>query len=65
MSKYRVCIEMGGYVERYVEAEDEDKARDIAIDSLDWDDVYLSCDRCYEVRDEPRRIYRVRKKGDH
>lgn len=61
MSKYRVCIEIGGYVERYVEAEDADEAQDIVIDSIDWDDVELSCDECYEVKDEPRKKYRVKK----
>lgn len=61
MSKYRVCIEIAGYVERYVEAENSDEAQDIAIDSIDWDDVELSCDECYEVRDSPHRRYKVKK----
>lgn len=61
MSKYRVCIEISGYIERYVEAEDADEAQDIVIDSIDWDDVELSCDECYKVKDEPRKKYRVKK----
>lgn len=61
MSKYCVCFEITGYVERYVEAEDADEAQDIALDSIDWDDVDFSCDECYEVKDEPHRKYKVKK----
>lgn len=64
MSKYRVCIEINGYIERYVEAENADEAQDIVIDSIDWDDVELSCDECYEVKDNSHRRYKVKKGGD-
>ena len=64
MSKYRVCIEVSGRVERYVEAENGEKAQDIVIDSIDWDDVELYCDECYEVKDNPHRRYRVKTKGE-
>lgn len=61
MSKFRVCIEANGYVERYVEAEDRVAAVSKALASIDWDDVDLSCDECYEVKDEPRRRYKIKK----
>lgn len=64
MSKYRVGIEISGYVERDVEAKDEYEAQDIVIDSIDWDDVELSCDECYEVKDNSHKRYKVKKGGD-
>lgn len=64
MSKYRVCIEISGHIERYVEAENVDEAQDIVIDSIDWDDVELSCDECYKVKDNSYRRYKVKKGGD-
>lgn len=39
MSKYRVGIEISGYVERCVEAEDGNEAQDIVIDRIDLGDV--------------------------
>lgn len=49
MKKYRVGIEISGYVERCVEAEDGDEAQDIVLDSIDWDDVEFSCEECEEI----------------
>lgn len=55
MSKYRVCIEISGYVVRCVEAEDEYKAQDIVIDSIDWGDVEFACEECEEIKDNSRK----------
>lgn len=52
MKKYRVCINVEGYVEQYVEAENEDDAQDIVRDSIDWDDVEFTTEDCYEVENE-------------
>lgn len=52
MKKYRVCVCIDGYVDQYVEAEDEDDAQDIALDNIDWDDVEFTVEECYEVEDE-------------
>lgn len=60
MNKYRVCIEISGHVERYVEAENADKAQDIVLDGIDWDDVELSCDECYEVKDKSHKKYKIK-----
>lgn len=65
MSKYRVCIEINGYIERYVEAENADEAQDIVIDSIDWDDVELSCDECEEIKDNSRKKYKIKVKGEN
>lgn len=65
MSKYRVCIEINGYIERYVEAENADEAQDIVIDSIDWDDVELSCDECEEIKDNSRKKYKIKAKGEN
>lgn len=65
MSKYRVCIEISGYIERYVEAENADEAQDIVIDSIDWDDVELSCDECEEIKDNSRKKYKIKVKGEN
>lgn len=64
MSKYRVGIEISGYVERDVEAKDEDEAQDIVIDSIDWDNVEFACEECEEIKDEPRKRYRIKTKGE-
>lgn len=50
MKKYRVGIEISGYVECCVEAEDEYKAQDIAIDRIDWSDVEFACEECEEIK---------------
>lgn len=65
MSKYRVCIEISGYIERYVEAENADEAQDIVIDSIDWDDVELSCDECEEIKYNSRKKYKIKAKGEN
>lgn len=65
MKKYRVGIEISGYVERCVEAEDGNEAQDIVIDGLDWDDVELSCDECEEVKDNSRKKYKIKAKGEN
>lgn len=60
MKKYRVSIEISGYVKRCVEAEDE--AQEIAIDRIDWGDVELSCEKCEEIKDNSRKTYRIKSK---
>lgn len=62
MKKYRVGIEISGYVERCVEAEDEDEAQDIVLDSIDWGDVEFSCEKCEEIKDNSRKTYRIKSK---
>lgn len=62
MKKYRVSIEISGYVKRCVEAEDEDEAQEIAIDRIDWGDVELSCEKCEEIKDNSRKTYRIKSK---
>lgn len=62
MKKYRVSIEISGYVKRCVEAEDEDEAQEIAIDRIDWGDVELSCEKCEEIKDNSRETYRIKPK---
>lgn len=52
MKKYRVGIEISGYVEHCVYAEDEDEAKDIVVDSIDWADVEFSCKECEEINKE-------------
>lgn len=62
MKKYRVSIEISGYVKRCVEAEDEDEAQEIAIDRIDWGDVELFCEKCEEIKDNSRKTYRIKSK---
>lgn len=62
MKKYRVGIEISGYVERCVEAEDEDEAQDIVLDSIDWGDVEFSCEKCEEIKDNSRKTHRIKSK---
>lgn len=64
MKKYRVCIEISGYVERCIEAEDGDEAQEIAIDRIDWDDVEFSCEECEEIKDNSRKKYKIKAKGE-
>ena len=65
MKKYRVGIEISGYVERCVEAEDGDEAQEIVIDRIDWGDVEFSCEKCEEIKDNPRKTYRIKAKGEN
>lgn len=65
MKKYRVGIEISGYVERCVEAEDGDEAQDIVLDSIDWDDVEFSCEECEEIKDNSRKKYKIKAKGEN
>ena len=60
MKKYRVGIEISGYVERCVEAEDGGEAQDIVLDSIDWDDVEFSCEECEEIKDNSRKKYKIK-----
>lgn len=60
MKKYRVGIKISGYVERRVEAEDEDEAQEIAIDRIDWGDVELFCEKCCPVEE-----YACKVKGEN
>lgn len=62
MKKYRVGIEISGYVEYCVEAEDENEAQDIAIDRIDWGDVEFSCEECEEIKDNSRKKYKIKPK---
>lgn len=63
MKKYRMSIEISGYVKRCVEAEDEDEAQEIAIDRIDWGDVEFSCEKCEEIKDNSRKKYKIKAKG--
>lgn len=65
MKKYRVGIGISGYVERCVEAEDEDEAKDIVVDSIDWADVEFSCKECEEIKDNSRKKYKIKAKGEN
>ena len=65
MKKYRVGIEISGYVERCVEAEDGSEAQDIVLDSIDWDDVEFSCEECEEIKDNSRKKYKIKAKGEN
>lgn len=65
MTKYRVSIEISGYVKRCVEAEDEDEAQEIAIDRIDWGDVEFFCKKCEEIKDNSRKTYRIKAKGEN
>ena len=65
MKKYRVCIEISGYVERCVEAEDGDEAQEIAIDRIDWGDVEFFCEECEEIKNNSRKKYKIKAKGEN
>ena len=65
MKKYRVCIEISGYVERCVEAEDGDEAQEIAIDRIDWGDVEFFCEECEEIKNNSRKKYKIKVKGEN
>lgn len=65
MKKYRVGTEISGYVERCVEAEDEDEAQEIAIDRIDWGDVEFSCEECEEIKNNSRKKYKIKAKGEN
>lgn len=61
MKKYRVGIEISGYVE----AKDGGEAQDIVLDSIDWDDVEFSCEECEEIKDNSRKKYKIKAKGEN
>lgn len=65
MKKYRVGIEIGGYVERCVEAKDGGEAQDIVLDSIDWDDVEFSFEECEEIKDHSHKKYKIKAKGEN
>lgn len=65
MKKYHVGIEISGYIERCVEAEDEDEALDVVIGGLDWDDVEFSCKEFEEIKDNSRKKYKIKAKGEN
>lgn len=65
MKKYRVCIEANGYVEYCIEAENKEEAQKIAVDRIDWGDVEFSCEECEEIKDNSRKKYKIKTKGEN
>lgn len=57
MKRYCVRVEYSGFKKVWVEAEDEDEAQNIVLDSIDWDDLDISIEECDEIK--PRKKYRI------
>ena len=53
---YRVQVEIKGYVDRYVAAENMEDAMHRVMDTIDLEDVELFCEKCYPVESYARKI---------
>lgn len=46
---YRVQVEIKGYVDRYIAADNREDAIDRAMMTIDLEDVEMFCENCYPV----------------
>ena len=52
---YRVQVEIKGYVDRYIAADNKEDAIDRAMMTIDLEDVEMFCEKCYPVESYARK----------
>lgn len=53
---YRVQVEIKGYVDRYIAADNREDAIDRAMMTIDLEDVEMFCEKCYPVEQYARKM---------
>jgi hypothetical protein len=63
--KNRELLLGGRHLEYCIEAENKEEAQKIAVDRIDWGDVELTCGVYEEKKDNLRKKYKIKAKGEN
>lgn len=53
---YRVQVEVKGYVDRYIAADNMEDAIDRVMETIGLEDVEMFCEKCYPVEPYARKV---------